>query len=654
MKLSVIIVNYNVKYFLEQCLISVRNASKGIELETYVVDNASVDGSNKMVREKFPEVKLIANKENVGFSRANNQAIRDSKGEYVLLLNPDTVVEEDTFTKVIEFMDQHPEGGGLGVKMVDGKGKFLPESKRGLPTPAVAGYKISGLSSIFPKSKRFGHYHLGYLPKDQIHSIEILAGAFMLLRKSVLDEIGLLDETFFMYGEDIDLSYRIIKAGYKNFYFPNTRIIHYKGESTKKSSVNYVFIFYNAMVIFARKHFSQKNAHLFSVLINIAIYLRASISLIKRFLKRIFLPLADAALLFGGIYLLKEYWASHVIFPSNGDYPTEFMNFFVPAYIIIWITSVFLSGGYDKPIRPFKAIQGLIIGTGIILIGYALLSEQYRFSRALILLGTSWGALALSALRLALHYLGLEAYRIGQEKNKRFVIIGEKEEAERVSELLAKTAIRPGFVGQVSIQESPSNQNGFIGHLDQIKDLISIYKIQEIIFCAKDLSSRQIIDKMAELQDLQVDYKIAPPESLSIIGSNSINTSGDIYVFDINSLTKSRNRRSKRSLDLITSLLLLCCYPLCWLFVKQPIGLLGNILKTIAGLKTWVGYSTGKEINSQRLPKIRKGILNPTDAFGKRKLTPAAIERLNQNYSRDYKITNDINIILKGFRYLGR
>ena len=264
MKLSVIIVNYNVKYFLEQCLHSVRKASAGLACEVFVVDNSSVDGSVQMVEDKFPEVQLIANHDNVGFSKANNQAIRISKGDYVLLLNPDTIVEDDTFTKIISFMDNHGDAGGLGVKMVDGKGKFLPESKRGLPTPIVAFYKIFGFSKLFPKSKTFGQYHLSFLDKDKIHQVDILSGAFMLMRRSALDKTGLLDESYFMYGEDIDLSYRIVKAGYKNYYYPETRIIHYKGESTKKSSVNYVVVFYQAMAIFAKTHFSQKNARLFS------------------------------------------------------------------------------------------------------------------------------------------------------------------------------------------------------------------------------------------------------------------------------------------------------------------------------------------------------------------------------------------------------
>ncbi|MFW5645597.1 MAG: glycosyltransferase family 2 protein, partial [Bacteroidota bacterium] len=308
MDLSIIIVNYNVKYFIEQCLHSVHKAITDIEAEVFVVDNNSVDGSCPMIREKFPWVKLIENPENVGFSKANNQALKQASGEFCLLLNPDTVVEEDTFTKCISFMREHTNAGALGVHMIDGKGNFLPESKRALPTPAVSFFKIFGLSSLFPKSKLFGQYHLGYLDENQTNEIDILAGAYMFIRKKALDETGFLDESFFMYGEDIDLSYRIQQAGYQNYYYPGTTIIHYKGESTKKGSINYVRVFYKAMIIFARKHFSKKNARIFSFLINLAIYFRALLSIIKRFFNKIYQPLLDFILIYLGLYFLTPVW----------------------------------------------------------------------------------------------------------------------------------------------------------------------------------------------------------------------------------------------------------------------------------------------------------------------------------------------------------
>ena len=348
-KISVIVVNYNVEFFLEQCLNSVKKALENVTGEVFVVDNNSIDGSVEMVRLKFPEINLIANKDNRGFSKANNQAIEISQGEYILLLNPDTVVEEDTFSKVISFMDNHPDAGGLGVRMLDGKGVFLPESKRGLPTPTVAFYKIFGLSKLFPKSKKFGQYHLGHLNELETNEVDILSGAFMLMRKEALNKVGLLDETFFMYGEDVDLSYRIQKGGYKNYYFPETRIIHYKGESTKKSSVNYVFVFYRAMVIFAEKHFSQKNAKLFSFLINCAIYFRASLAIFGRFIKQISLPLFDGFYLIGGLFVLTRYWKK-----SSIEFPSEIVNIAIPSYTAIWLLSILYSGGYDSPNKIYN------------------------------------------------------------------------------------------------------------------------------------------------------------------------------------------------------------------------------------------------------------------------------------------------------------
>ena len=655
MKLSVIIVNYNVRHFLDQCLSSVRRAIHGIDADVWMVDNNSVDGSVRMVKEKFPEVHIIANTENVGFSRANNQAIRESEGEYVLLLNPDTIVEDDTFTKIISFMDAHPDAGGLGVKMIDGKGNFLPESKRGLPTPDVAFYKIFGLSTFFPRSKTFGKYHLGYLDKDKIHEVEILSGAFMFMRRETLEKTGLLDEDFFMYGEDIDLSYRIIKAGYKNYYFPETRIIHYKGESTKKSSVNYVFVFYKAMVIFARKHFSQKNARLFSFLINMAIWLRASVAILSRFIKKALLPLLDAATIFAGIYFIKEYWESKVIFPDGGSYPVEFIAITVPLYILIWLFSVYLSGGYDRPIRLIKIFQGIALGTVFILVVYALLSESYRFSRAILILGAVWGLTAMTILRLVLHLIGIKRYRIGGENiNRRFIIVGQKDEAERVAELLHKTWLSPAFVGLVSIKNNTEKGDQFIGTIEQLPEIITIYRISEVIFCSKSLPHQLIIDKMSELQHLSVDFKIAPEDSLSIIGSNSINTSGDLYTVDINSITSPRNLRNKRFIDIIVATGLLIFLPVNIFIIRNPAGLISNILKVFFGRRSWVGYNTEDPASLDKLPHIKTGILHPEDAFNKKRLNPEITGKLNLIYARDYRFTSDLNIIFRAYRELGR
>lgn len=654
MKLSIVIVNYNVKHFLEQCLYSVRRASSNLDLEVIVVDNNSVDSSVTMIREKFPEVQVIANKENMGFSKANNQAIKKAAGEYILLLNPDTILEDNTLIKVTGFMDAHPDAGGLGVKMMDGKGNFLPESKRGLPTPAVAFYKIFGLSKIFPKSRIFGKYHLGYLDPDQIHEVDVLSGAFMLLRKSVIDKIGLLDEDFFMYGEDIDLSFRISQAGYRNYYYPEARIIHYKGESTKKGSINYVFVFYNAMIIFARKHFSQKNARMFSFLIKLAIYFRAFLAIFERFLSRAMLPFIDFVVLYAGIYFITRYWEKHVIFPEGGAYPVGFITIIVPVYILIWLTSTYLSAGYDRPVKIRKIIQGILIGTVIILVMYALLPEKFRFSRAIILLSATWGALSMTGIRILLHLLNFKAYRIGSDKNRKFIIVGEKDEAERVSGLLERSLLKPGFVGLINTTDKSDKNSGFLGRIDQIKEIINIYRIDEVIFCSKSLSHRDIIDKMSELQDTGVDYKIAPEDSLSIIGSNSINTAGDLYTVNISSINKLNNRRNKRLLDIVVSLLLLITWPIMLFFMRNPAGLLNNLFLVLFGKRTWVGYNKSRSHEVEKLPHIRTGVLTPADAFRNKKISEDIISKLNLVYARDYNLISDMNIIIKGYRNLGR
>ncbi|MFQ3269306.1 MAG: GT2 family glycosyltransferase [Flavobacteriales bacterium] len=644
MKISIIIVNYNVKYFLEQCLQSVHKAIEHMDAEVFVVDNNSVDRSVEMVAEKFPWVNLIANKENTGFSVANNQAMRIAKGEYFLLLNPDTIVEQDTFEKSVAFMDANPIAGGLGVKMVDGKGKFLPESKRSLPTPAVAFYKIFGLSKIFPKSKRFGAYHLGHLPENETNEADILAGAYMLMRKEALDKVGLLDETFFMYGEDIDLSYRLILGGYKNYYFPETRIIHYKGESTKKGSLNYVFMFYKAMIIFAQKHFSTKNAWLFSSLINTAIYLRALASISARFVKTIALPIFDVSLIYVGMIYLKNYWEANHRYIEGGAYPDIYWQVVIPAYILIWLAIDKLSGVYDKPFKLSKLVRGTIYGLITLLAIYSLLPEELRFSRALILMGGIWSGIALTLSRSLFKLFKLKSFQWGEIIQKRFLIIGSEEECIRVFNLLKQTDIQTGFIGFIHIENKIEKHDLYLGQINQLEEAVGVYEIDELIFCSKDLSAQEIIAHMSVIDKHDLDFKIAPEESLYVIGSNSINTQGEHYAFELSSINKQENIRNKRFFDITSSLVLLAFSPILILLNKNFLNVLKNILLVLMGVKSWVSYhEIGKK---DALPKIKEGVLNPVSHL-KSKLTERTIFKLNMLYAKEYQVKNDFDILLK-------
>ena len=520
MILSIVIVNYNVRYFLEQCINSVKIASKNLKIEIFVVDNNSTDGSSKMIKEKFPYCKLIQNKVNVGFSKANNQAIRQSKGKYILLLNPDTIIEEDTLIKCINFMDKKNDAGSLGVKMIDGNGKFLPESKRSFPTPIVAFYKIFGLSSLFPQSKKFGTYHLSFLDKEKIHEVDVLSGAFLLIKKNVLNKIGLLDEDFFMYGEDIDISYRIQKAGFKNYYFPKTKIIHYKGESTKKSSVNYVFIFYKAMIIFAKKHFKKNNAFLFSFLINIAIYFRATLSIIKRVFTDLGISLIDTLLIYFGIFFLKNYWEkiSPELVGEQKILPEEFMTITIPICTIIWILCIYLQKGYEKPFTAKKALKGATLGSIIILVIYALLPESYRNSRILILLGSLWSIISLSFYRKIFSYFGFKNFK---KIKKRIGIIGSNAEFENIEKLLIKSS-NANFIKHISIKK-PN-----IKSLAKIEEVIKNHEINEIIFCSKNISFNEIMNQMDILKKYNINMRIASNKSTFVVGSDSKKSKGEI------------------------------------------------------------------------------------------------------------------------------
>ena len=627
-QLSIVIVNYNVEYFLDQCLDSVKKAILPISAEVIIVDNCSVDGSIEMLKSKYPEFELIENKINSGFSKANNQAIRQAKGKYVLLLNPDTIVAEDTFSKVVAFMDNTPDCGGLGVHMIDGKGCFLPESKRGLPTPMVAFYKIFGLSKIFPKSKRFGQYHLGHLGEFEINKIDVLSGAFMLLRAEALEKVGLLDEDFFMYGEDIDLSYRITLGGYNNYYFPDTSIIHYKGESTKKSSINYVFVFYRAMVIFAKKHFSGKNARLYSLLINFAIYIRASLALLVRFVKQAFLPVIDFIYIVTGLYALTNYWRLAEI-----EFQEDLIKYSIPIYAATWLITSIFNGGYDVPIRLFKLLKGVFWGTIFILIAYATLPKSLQFSRLFIFIGAAWvfGYYVIS--RIFLHFAIRKKFNLKVRSKKNFVVIGSHQEFQRVVDLLKQTNDRIGKISSISIEE-----------------LAPEIECDELVFCSKDMSYMEIIHIMRTLELDHFDFKIAPANAMHVIGSNSIETAGDLYILNLNTLVSKENKRKKRLFDVLGSGLLLVTIPVSAFMFKHKKKYIQNLAAIFIGRKSFIGFSDEDMQRDVRLPKIKAGVLSPCD--GVTIDLPSIHEKINLLYARDYSMRKDFSIILNSWTKL--
>ncbi|MEZ4965565.1 MAG: glycosyltransferase [Saprospiraceae bacterium] len=647
MRLSVIIVNYNVRYFLEQALLSVRRAMHGIDGDVWVVDNNSVDDSVRMVREKFPEVRLIVNRDNPGFAIANNQAIRESKGEYVLLLNPDTLVEEDTFRKCLAFMDEHPDAGALGVKLIDGSGKYLPESKRGFPTPWVAFCKTFGLSAIFPKSKVFNRYYLGFHDESETHRIDVLVGAFMFIRRKALDKAGLLDEAFFMYGEDIDLSYRIVKAGYHNYYFPETKIIHYKGESTKKGSLNYVRTFYQAMIIFTRKHFSGRRASLFVLMLQAAIWLRAGITLLRNIWLKLRQPLLDAVAIYIGLVFLKNFWANYY-YKDPTWFKTNVLWFNFPLYILIWLGTVWLNGGYDQRYDLRRLVRGLSIGTLILAAVYGFLDLDYRPSRALVLMGAVWAVVSTVGIRVIAHFMEFRNFRIGRDRVKNMVIVGSGEESARVMSLLNQAGVMKNFIGTVLPSLGPAGitpgaDANILGDAAQLHEIVRIYRIDELIFCSKDMLAQDILSWMTRLGP-SISYKIVPEESLSIIGSSSKDEPGELYTINIRyNIAQPGQRRNKRVFDLLICLTLLIGLPLWLITSSHRWTLLRNAGAVLLGRRTWVGYA--QHTGDGALPPLPPGIFSHIDRLKGLKINEKAKERLDFLYAKDWNVWRDLEII---------
>ena len=631
-KLSVVIVNYNVKYFLEQALRSVEKAIEGMDAEVWVVDNNSVDGSVAMVQEKFSWVKVLANKDNVGFSRANNQAIRESKSDYVLLLNPDTVLQEDSLKKCVAYMDSQLDVGALGVRMIDGKGKFLPESKRGLPSPAVALYKMTGLSGLFPKSRVFGRYHLKYLSEHETHEVDVLSGAFMMMRSSALDKVGLLDEDYFMYGEDVDLSYRITLGGYKNVYFADTTIIHYKGESTKRKSANYVKVFYNAMVLFAKKHYSSSMAGWFAFFIQLAIYLRAGLAFFARLAEQIWLPLLDFALIVAGYVGIAKYWELYHKF-VRGYYPSEFYIVHVPLYALVAIGMVWISGGYDRMTVARRVFRGGVVGAVVLFAMYAFFPRDWHFSRAILALGSAWALGVFFITRGLAQALKLGGVQFDHGGRRKVVLVGGEAECERIERLLKLGRVNHEILGWVSSVGTHSQE--FMGGLDQLSEVLAIYQPDLVIFSGKDVPSTEIMTHMIDFQSLPVQVKIAPERSETIIGSDSKNQPGELFTLEVDyHLAQQHHLRNKRVLDLI-----LCLWVglFAWVLVWLPRGrhLLKHGFSVLVGRETWVGYRP--ETLSLKLPKIKPCVLDVSLPYaGTGFEGDAALA-----YARDYEVSKD-------------
>jgi GT2 family glycosyltransferase len=646
MELSVIIVNYNVKHFLEQCLCSVQKAIAGMPAEIMVVDNGSADNSIDYLQPKFPAFQFIVSKENLGFAKGCNVGLKAAAGKYILFLNPDTLIPEDCFQKCIAFLQSHPDAGALGIKMLDGKGKFLKESKRSFPSPMTSLYKLFGLSKLFPRSKTFSAYHLGHLNENENHVVDVLAGAFMMIKKEVLEKVGSFDEIFFMYGEDVDLSYRIQKAGYKNYYFAESSIIHFKGESTRKGTMNFVRMFYNAMSIFVRKHYSGRRAGLFNFLIHIAIWIRAFLSAASNFIRKIGLPVIDAGLILISFWLMKNIWSQYV--RTGIQYERTLLWVAFPAYTIFFLITAYYAGLYDRWYKRSELVQSMLIATIILLAGYALLPERFRFSRGILVFGTSLAFVFISLLRWMLIRTNVLMSNKDREENASTLIVASPQEYQQTVQLIKDAGLHERILGRIAVSK---NDESSVGYWKKLTELSSAIPFREVIFCEGSLSFLNIIQNQPKLPS-NISIKFHSSGSSSIVGSDSKDTSGESMSKENGfKLSNPYNQRLKRLIDIFISFFGIITFPVQLFIIKKPFAFIANCFTVLFAQKTWIGYAVAEK----NLPVLRKAVIacNGVNISAKQQLPAESLQMMDYWYARDYEPSKDIKLLWRMYRRLG-
>ncbi|MDQ7054916.1 MAG: glycosyltransferase [candidate division KSB1 bacterium] len=555
---SVIIVSYNVKEFLQQCLISIQSALQHIPSEIFVVDNASDDDSTKLVCEQFPDITLIQNTRNEGFARANNRALRQARGQYLVLINPDTIAQEDTFERLIAFMKAHPDAGMVGCKILNPDGSLQLACRRSFPSPWVAFTRLTGLSFLFPKSRLFGRYNLTYLPEDQIAEVDAISGSFMMIRREAFEQVGLLDESFFLYGEDLDWCYRTIQAGWKIYYVPDTQIIHFKGESSKRSRLDSLLIFYQSMARFVKKHFRHRYFFVTYYLLIIAIWLRAAFSFFQNSFRSIAIPLLDL--------LFMQASLAAAIFIKFGH--LRFWQDYLPVnaiYSSVWLISLAAWGSYSRwKFSFFRASAAALTGF-MINSAFTYFFKQFAYSRAVVLLAGSFNLLFLGGWRLTyklLHLLRLVPFKgtLGRTLlERKTLVVGNFSRGEKILSKL-KTRIGKGYeiVGLVSLNPDDVGRsyNGLkvLTSADNLRDIVQRRHIQEVIFSTHRIPYDKILKMISECRSSKVNFKLIPSNLEVIIGKASIDQLSDVPLLDVDyRLSHAGHRMMKRMFDFVIS-----------------------------------------------------------------------------------------------------
>ena len=633
--LSIIIVNFNVKYFLAQCLNSILHSNlSGITSEILVIDNNSSDDSFPYLEDRFgKEVIFIKNKENVGFGKACNQGIEQSQGNVILFLNPDTILSEDTLSISYERLVKEEGLGALGVRMVDGRGQFLLESKRSFPTPLNALLKLTGLDRT--KYRLGTPYNLNHLDENQEHYIDVLCGAFLMVKRGVIDLVNGFDEDFFMYGEDIDLSLRIKKAGYKILYFPDTSIIHFKGESHGNKDIKYYSRFYKAMSVYAEKHHSSW----ISILLKISILVAGIIAIIKAYFKRWITIIIDGILLTSLYYFIKHLWA--LIYYSNPDYYPSSIIFLLIACVISVIISLFIAGHYSKNSSLRNTISGLLFGIALILILYGLAPSEFRFSRVLMLGFSIISIITIVISRIFYSKWGwIEGNYLFVNKKIEALIVSHEQSYGFIKSLLIDNAKKYQVIGRIGSEPSQFKfDTDFIGSLDQLDNLIEIYHPDEIIFNMDDFSSDYLFNALNKHGGSIKIYGYSK-NALGIVGSHQSTEPGEVYTtqftYRINDFS---SLFLKNIFDITSAIILLLLCPVILVFKRNVVK---EAFQVLTSGYTWVGYNNS-DVKIDQLPKIKKGII-----FLYPQVTDQeSIHFANLNYARNYSLFTDIELLIR-------
>ena len=556
MQISVIIVSYNVKEFLQQCILSLKTALDGIAHEVIVVDNDSVDGSVNIIRHKFPEVILIDNHTNGGFAVACNQGLAIARGELVLLLNPDTMIQEDTIRIMIDFFKAHPEAGAAGCKILNADGTLQLACRRTFPTPAVALPKMLGLSRLFPGVKAFSRYNLTYLDPDQMTEVDAVSGSFLMFRKVVYDQVGGLDESYFLYGEDLDYCYRIKKGGWKIYYEPATKIIHYKGESTKLAAFDNFIAFYRAMDIFAGKHFGKSYSFITDIIFKFGIVFRGIISLFAKIFRRRIVMFVD------GIALSVAILLAHQLQPRPLPNYSSLLSMLI-FYLCLWLGTGYSIGLYDRRELSYSRAVVASVLSFIASLIFNLAFKNFIYSPNMLLWSFIIATIFLPGWRVGL--LFLQRRRIIQPASslskallsRRTIIAGAGKEGERIARKL-KTHIEHGFEILGFVDKKYVNEDvvgfPFLGLIDDLSEIIRINRATEIIFTTDRFNNDDILGIVDNIKRYRTNIKIVPRHLDYILGKSSVENIEDIPLLEVDyNLFHLGNRVIKRVFDLLTA-----------------------------------------------------------------------------------------------------